>query len=381
MAKLPIINEYTGHFRGIDTYPEVWHVDRTPARRFEIGNFYKPTLVRLDDGELLCAPFLSRLHDALIPARREEHIVLLSSSDDGETWREVGPRLPGREARLQLLADGTLITTCHLLGDDLHNNTWTCLMGFRRSTDRGRTWETEWITVEDLHPGARHVNVSRNVLEMEDGSIRLGVSSHWPGDGSFPCRNWFFKSTDGGKTWSDKSPVTVNYAAPVNTSFFNETDMHRFGSGRIIAVSRFSSVYPKQDTTAPPGEEGGTHLRIFALDEATLKWTEESEFLGYHNVHPQLLELRDGRLLCSHGVRFFPFGAQAVLSADEGRTWDVDHPCVLAWFSWNSSCGYPHTVEMPDGSLLTAYTTRRYPGDRDQEDELFSEVVRWRLPA
>lgn len=378
MAKSRIINEYTGHYRGIDTYPEVWRVDRTPAKRHEIGNFYKPTLVRFDDGELLCAPFLSHLHEECTPPMREEHIVFLSSGDDGRTWREVGPRIPGREARLQLLADGTLVTTCHLLGYDL-NNTGTCLMGFRRSTDRGRTWETQWMTVEDLQPGAKQVLVSRNVLEMPDGSILLGVSSYWPGDVSFPCRNWFFRSTDSGKTWSEKMPVTVDYGSPINIPFFSETDMHRFASGRIMCLSRFNARYPKRDTTAPPGLEGGTHLRIFSLDESTMTWTEEGEFLDYHNVHPQLLELRDGRLLCSYGVRYFPFGAQAVLSADEGRTWDVDHPYIISWFSWNSSCGYPHSVEMPDGSILTAYTTRRYPGDRDEEEELFSEVVRWQL--
>ena len=379
MYKRPIANEYSGFYRGTDTYPEVWATRRLPARRFEIGMFYKPAMVRFDDGELLCMPFRRACVEKAGRWYNNEHFVPLSSLDEGQTWQEVGERIPGREARLQLLNDGTLTTTCHLLADDVSNDSGLTLMGFMRSEDRGRTWERQWLTLEDVQPEAKDYNTSRNVLEMPDGSILLGVSSFSHTDPSFPCGDWFFRSTDGGKTWPEKIPAKVNYRTPVNNNFFCETDMVSFESGRILCMSRFGSPYPKKDNPAPPGMEGGTHLRIFALDADTLALTEEREFLEYHKVHPHLLKLRDGRLLCCYGVRHFPFGAQAIISSDEGRTWSEDQPYILSWFSWNSNCGYPNSVEMPDGSILTAYTMRRYPGDRDITDELFSEVVRWHL--
>ena len=100
-----------------------------------------------------------------------ELFVSLSSMNDGHTWQEVGQRVPGREARLQLLKDGTITTTCHLLERDIANDAGLTLMGFMRSQDRGRTWQRQWISVRDLQPEARDITISRNVLEMPDGSI------------------------------------------------------------------------------------------------------------------------------------------------------------------------------------------------------------------
>ena len=53
-------DSYPGFPMGMGTYPEVWQVNRLPAERYEIGCFYKPALIRFDDGELLCMPFLMK---------------------------------------------------------------------------------------------------------------------------------------------------------------------------------------------------------------------------------------------------------------------------------------------------------------------------------
>jgi hypothetical protein len=128
------------------------------------------------------------------------------------------------------------------------------------------------------------------------------------------------------------------------------------------------------------GCEQGDHLRIFALRDDSTTWVEEREFMDYAQLHPHTLDLADGRLLCAVTNRNFPFGTQAVVSEDEGRTWSEDKPFILSWFSWNSSCGYPNSVLMPDGSVLTSYTTRRYVDKGSDEKELYSEAVRWRVP-
>jgi len=216
VVKRPITNVYGGFYRQMDTYPEVWATKRIPAQRHEIGNFYKASMIRFDDGELLCAPFFMHYFEKPPDIFLEEHFVFLSSRDDGQTWQEVGQRVPGRESRLQLLSDGTLTSTYHWLAYDVNNKTGQDQMGFMRSEDRGRTWESQWLTVEDIQPEAKEFNTSRNVLEMPDGSILLGVSSQSSTDLSFPCRDWLFRSTDSGKTWCEKIPVKVNYSSPVN---------------------------------------------------------------------------------------------------------------------------------------------------------------------
>lgn len=68
---------------------------------------------------------------------------------------------------------------------------------------------------------------------------------------------------------------------------------------------------------------------------------------------PTLLKLHDGRLCLTYGYRAAPFGIQARLSEDGGKTWGKvihlrdDGAC--------SDLGYPRTLQRPDGVLVTTY--------------------------
>ena len=393
-----IPNPYGGFTGG--RLDQVWQMGRLDAERYEIGGrLYKPTLIRFDDGELLAVPFEPlQLSDDW--SMLEEHLVFFSSTDDGRTWTQVGERLSGREGRLQLLRDGTLILTCHLIGNphpipkDVNNPKDMTLFGCWSSRDRGRSWHVQWLDVSDIRPDAapeqqQISNTARNVLEMPDGSFLFGVSTFDDEPPAGPvkaghqprrCRNWWFRSTDGGRTWCEKIPLNVPYRDGGHHAFFCETEVHRCPSGRVIAVPRLSSSYPKEGTAPKEGLEQGSHMRIYRLEDDGVTFVEEREFLDYGQLHPHLMNLPDGRLLCTYTHRNFPFGTQAVVSRDEGRTWNEDRPIMLSWFSWDSSCGFPTSVLMQDGSILTSYTTRKLHGLDRTEDELFAEVVRWRAP-
>jgi Neuraminidase (sialidase) len=75
--------------------------------------------------------------------------------------------------------------------------------------------------------------------------------------------------------------------------------------------------------------------------------------------HPtDLLQLADGRILASYGVRTVharPAGIRACFSSDNGETWDVAKEVQLRNDFDNWDIGYPDTVQFSDGSLLTAY--------------------------
>jgi len=87
---------------------------------------------------------------------------------------------------------------------------------------------------------------------------------------------------------------------------------------------------------------------------------------------PHLLRLRDNRILCSYGYRFTPMGIRAIISTDEGKTWSA--PIILREDGGYSSSlykrrlknkfklpsagndiGYPVSIQIDDGSILTAY--------------------------
>ena len=69
---------------------------------------------------------------------------------------------------------------------------------------------------------------------------------------------------------------------------------------------------------------------------------------------PHLIRLNSGKVLTVYGRRIQAFGEYACLSDDQGRTWDVAHEIKLAG-NFNGDLGYPASVELPDGSILTVY--------------------------
>ena len=66
-----------------------------------------------------------------------------------------------------------------------------------------------------------------------------------------------------------------------------------------------------------------------------------------------LLELANGDFLGTYGFRYEPYGICAMLSKDGGMTWDIQNHIYINPFS--ADLGYPCTVELSDGSLLTVF--------------------------
>jgi hypothetical protein len=55
----------------------------------------------------------------------------------------------------------------------------------------------------------------------------------------------------------------------------------------------------------------------------------------------------------TYGYRRAPFGNQARVSKDEGRTWS--EPLTVSSDGASGDLGYPSTVELADGTLLSAW--------------------------
>ena len=87
-----------------------------------------------------------------------------------------------------------------------------------------------------------------------------------------------------------------------------------------------------------------------------------------------MLRLKDGRLLCSYGLREPPIGIRVCISPDDGRTWPAENIMVVrTGADFKRDSGYPATLQADDGTLLTVYYLTR--GDRTT-----LELSRWRLP-
>jgi hypothetical protein len=94
--------------------------------------------------------------------------------------------------------------------------------------------------------------------------------------------------------------------------------------------------------------------------------------IGVWGLPSHLLRLRDDRLLMSYGHRRPPFGNQARISSDHGRTWS--EPLIVSGDGAGGDLGYPSTVELGDGRLLTVWYERL----KDTPRAVIRQAI-WRL--
>ena len=90
----------------------------------------------------------------------------------------------------------------------------------------------------------------------------------------------------------------------------------------------------------------------------------------------QLLRLRSGRILCSYGYRREPFGVRAVLSEDDGETWDMDNEIVIREDGLHRDLGYAASVQLNDDRILTVYYFHTDDGVRYIGGSVYSEDYR-----
>lgn len=93
-------------------------------------------------------------------------------------------------------------------------------------------------------------------------------------------------------------------------------------------------------------------------DDNGYTWTTPRQILGdLDGAPPHLCYHSSGVLISAYGRREMPYGIRVMFSKDEGKTWDTNH--ILFENPINRDGGYPATVELKDGSLMTVFYT--YP--------------------
>ena len=351
-----------------------------PAERIVIGPAYKPSMAILPSGELV----MVALFGEQVEGKLREWTGLWRSSDGGRTWSERTEvtDLIGREQWLTCTADGTLFATCHLLAQDINNRDGYTHSYIHRSTDGGRTWERTRIGPEGFPEGAGST-ASRNVVELPDGVLLFGVACNRTNLG------YIWASRDGGATW-DKSAPPVNIGTyhdrPCDNwdGFFSEDFTFRAQSGKLLHFIRCgppSPMYPMEDgRTVASGDDGiDRMLRCESTDEGQT-WTDLRDHGDYGMHYPRIIRLQDGRLLMTFTQRstFYPIGLQAILSDDDGETWDFNSDRIIIegktpW-GMDQGGGFGNTVQLADGTLVSCYTYR------GADNATHLEVVRWALP-
>jgi hypothetical protein len=141
------------------------------------------------------------------------------------------------------------------------------------------------------------------------------------------------RSSDDGKTWGDETLVAAG---------FNETSYAFLPDGTLLAVAR-------GDTW--------TYTAILRSNDLGRTWSAPERVTRDADHPADLTVLQSGRLLLTFGRRWRPMGCGALLSDDGGRTWNTDREVLLAGDAVEDSCdpdcGYPSTVQLDDGHIVT----------------------------
>src|SRR5581483_8103350 len=330
-----------------------------------------------DETQYYITPWLTRLHNGdLLITVREAHArgpeqrghldptargVFIRSRDGGRTWSpkavfddETYRFSQTQDVPVTQLSDGTLLVNLYSwslsplpLGfpggtrsfAPTFENEWT-----RRSADGGKTWSARRaVRVEGLPP----ISARCPAIELPDHTLLMAVYDEGPKRSGLDwSRCWLIRSSDRGETWGSPSLIAED---PGNRRNFEEPSLTRLKSGKLISMTRItagrSELWPDSQDGYLWQSESSDEGRTWSAPVKTAIW-------GYP---AEVLELRDGRLLCVYGYRKKPFGIRACISRDEGRTWDVNREIVLRDDGGTSDLGYPSSVQFADGRVLTVY--------------------------
>ncbi len=335
-----------------------------------------PTIARRRNGELLL----------VYSGGRESHVCpfgrleLMRSRDEGRTWSFPRVLIDGpvddRDAGVLETAKGSILVSTFTsvgyeerlaaaekmkLGDA---NSWSeeKLQRWRavhrrldpaqreielgswmiRSTDAGQSWSARYRCLVDSPHGP---------IQLSDGRVLYAGKMFWYGRGGQDAgRIGACESTDDGQTWRWLAEIP---SRPGDTHHnYHELHAVETDDGTIVAQIRNHNKANEKQTLQSESRDGGR------------TWSTPRS-IGVWGFPSHLLKLRDGRLVMTYGHRARPLGNLARVSEDQGRTWS--EAMTISDDGTSSDIGYPSTVQLTDGSLLTVWyeLMGSWPGDLD----------------
>lgn len=315
-------------------------------------------LIKLHNGDLLLM-----FREASEHIANDGDVIMLRSRDGGRTWGErtaiaAIKDVDEREGCGIQLADGTIVVGIFYNNLYLPDGRYSPGEGKAeklasphqrylgaytiRSQDNGRTWsEPAYIETEEM-PFNNLEGPTDAPIEMPDHSMIMGIIAYSPRGDVGNRSSVLLRSTDQGTTWQYVSTIASDPGGKLGG--FVEPGIVRTRTGRIVAAMR----------------NHGTQQAIWVAhsDDDGRTWApvKQTEMIG----HPvDLVQLADGRLMATYGVRNGPHttpgGIRACFSKDDGETWDILSEVQLRNDFLNWDIGYPDSMQMPDGSILTVY--------------------------
>ena len=350
-----------------------------------LGYFGWPTLAKMDDGTLVAAASGLR-NEHVCPFGRN---VFCTSRDEGHNW--ASPRvvndspLDDRDTGVVCLGGDKMLLSWFTTDNRERVNRakpevvpmWQT--GYSRITDDnvGR-WSGAWICTSDdageswKAPVKVPVTAPHGPIRLRSGDLLYfgkffgsDMDDFTGGVGDIAA----LTSSDEGQTWEELGAVPLYEGTEPGN--YHEPHVVELTDGKLVGLIR-SAVAASEGADDIMGSLQFSLFQSVSTDGGRT-WSR-AEPLGFHGSPPHLLLHSSGALICSYGYRQEPYGERAMVSWDGGESWDYDY--ILRDDGPDRDLGYPSSVELSDGSVLTMY----YQKMESSEEKCSLLWSRWNVP-
>lgn len=234
--------------------------------------------------------------------------------------------------------DPALVQTWIAYAESLDSGQARLLAGrwFSVTRDAGQTWS------EKIKSGLSF-DFSHGGIQLPDGSLMFAISLFDPPDSTRRAGIGVFTSRNEGRSWKQIALLTEPLQSGI---LFGEPHILQLPGGRLIVMTRVSAI---------PFNDNSPLICLWESysDDNGLTWSKPFK-TSIRGFPPHLSLLSDGCVLCSYGYRYKPYGQRVCLSRD-GITWDLSNEFILRDDAPNDDLGYPASVELGPGKILTVY--------------------------
>ena len=276
----------------------------------------------------------------------------IRSSDGGVTWGMptviVNSEVDDRNPAVGQAPDGTVVLAYHAQGSYDEDGSWArqlrrVQMRVTWSHDGGVTWEEPQPL--NYAPMEKH-SAYGHIVNLPDGAMLLPIyGGNIEETGGTGNHAYILRSHDNGRTWGEPSLIAAGY---------NETALLPLPNGDLLAATR-------------SGDQRAL-LAVCRSFDGGWTWDEPAPMTNAREHPADLTLLSNGWVVMFFGVRHEPFGVQALVSRDNGQTWDTRRLIICDDLGEND-LGYPSTVKLDDQFVTAYYSAPRQWNDPDYRGE------------
>ena len=305
-------------------------------------------------GKKLLATWFSTSY-CIIPGRMTE------ITPDLEQWRRDWEEMYGVEA-LKDLDEICNPREVYENAVEKWQNAWC-----RLSQDGGNNWG-DWIVTP--------VNAPHGPALLADGSL-LYLGKYWNnGESQHSGVIEAYSSGNDGYSWQYRGTVPL----PEDTTKYNFYEAHvvELTGGKLVGMLRYQHFklanYPEVEKVRELNLSAReielscnprySELGLFQTEsiDGGKTWSEAKYVENANGAPPHLMQHSSGVLICTYSYRSEPYGIRSMVSYDEGKNWQTN--LILRDDGASRDLGYPSSVELADGSILTVYYQQLAKGEK-----------------